>query len=110
MAKGKPKKPSSLILDSGGGVILHLDPVDDRDELKAKVQSGWKVSDPKGLLNDDPNKDWFMGIISKFWSVDEIKAGDHIPKKKKRARNSKGQVMADDPSTPDVNEAYEDQS
>ena len=27
--------------------------------------------------------------------------------KPKRARNNKGQLMADDPSTPDVNEAWE---
>ena len=29
------------------------------------------------------------------------------PKKKKRARDDKGRLKADDPSTPDVNEAYE---
>ena len=28
--------------------------------------------------------------------------------KKKRARDSKGRLKADDPSTPDVNEAYEE--
>ena len=29
------------------------------------------------------------------------------PAKKKRARNSNGTLKADDPSTPNVNEAYE---
>lgn len=29
------------------------------------------------------------------------------PAKKKRARDAKGRLKADDPSTPDVNEAYE---
>ena len=29
------------------------------------------------------------------------------PSKKKRARNSNGTLKADDPSTPDINEAYE---
>jgi len=29
------------------------------------------------------------------------------PAKKKRARDNKGRLKADDPSTPDVNEAYE---
>jgi len=29
------------------------------------------------------------------------------PKKKKRARDDKGRLKADDPSTPDINEAYE---
>jgi hypothetical protein len=30
-----------------------------------------------------------------------------VTDKPKRARNKKGQLMADDPSTPDVNEAWE---
>ena len=30
------------------------------------------------------------------------------PKKKKRARNKDGTLKADDPSTPDVNEAWEE--
>ena len=34
----------------------------------------------------------------------EVKAKKAAPK---RARNSKGQLQADDPSTPDVNEAWE---
>jgi len=108
MAKAKAKKPSSLIVDSGGGVILHLSPITDRDELKSKVESGWKISDPDGILKDDPNKDWFMGLVSKFWTDEELKAGDNKPKKKKRARNAKGQLVGDDKSTPDVNEAFEE--
>ena len=32
---------------------------------------------------------------------------DYEPKKKKRARDSKGRLKADDPSTPDINEAWE---
>ena len=108
MAKAKAKKPSkSLILEHGGGAILHLDPVKDLDKLKDCVTArDWKLSDPDGLLDNDPNKDWFFGKISKFWSPEEIKAGDHKPKKRKRARNKKGQLVGDDPSTPDVNEAY----
>jgi len=31
-----------------------------------------------------------------------------VPAKRKRARNSDGTLKADDPSTPDVNEAWED--
>jgi len=110
MAKAKAKVkakaiPSSLTVDSGGGVVLHLDPMKDRDELKAKVASGWTLSDPDGLLDNDPNKDWFFRKVSKFWSDEAIEAGDHKPK---RARNAKGHLMADDPSTPDVNEAFEE--
>lgn len=35
--------------------------------------------------------------------AEEVKTAD----KPKRARNEKGQLVADDPSTPDVNEAWE---
>ena len=35
--------------------------------------------------------------------AEEVKTAD----KPKRARNDKGQLVADDPSTPDVNEAWE---
>tara|TARA_R110002012_G_scaffold51785_8_gene133505 strand:- start:1377 stop:1637 length:261 start_codon:yes stop_codon:yes gene_type:complete len=33
--------------------------------------------------------------------------GKKAPAKKKRARNSNGTLKADDPSTPEINEAYE---
>ena len=36
-------------------------------------------------------------------------AAKKAPVKRKRARNAKGQLKADDPSTPDVNEAWEDE-
>ena len=36
-------------------------------------------------------------------------AAKKAPAKRKRARNAKGQLKADDPSTPDVNEAWEDE-
>tara|TARA_B100000963_G_scaffold362026_1_gene402262 strand:- start:1074 stop:1331 length:258 start_codon:yes stop_codon:yes gene_type:complete len=36
-----------------------------------------------------------------------FKSSKKAPAKKKRARNSNGTLKADDPSTPDVNEAYE---
>jgi len=35
-------------------------------------------------------------------------AAEKAPAKKKRARNANGTLKGDDPSTPDVNEAYED--
>lgn len=42
-----------------------------------------------------------MGIFSKLW--DKMTG---IEKVKVRARNKKGHYVADDKSTPDVNEAY----
>ena len=37
----------------------------------------------------------------------ELTVKSKQPVKKKRARDSKGRLKADDPSTPDINEAYE---
>ena len=37
----------------------------------------------------------------------ELTVKPKAPAKKKRARDTKGRLKADDPSTPDVNEAYE---
>jgi sterol desaturase/sphingolipid hydroxylase (fatty acid hydroxylase superfamily) len=42
-----------------------------------------------------------MGILSKFW--DKVTGTEKV---KVRSRNKKGQYVADDKSTPDVNEAY----
>jgi sterol desaturase/sphingolipid hydroxylase (fatty acid hydroxylase superfamily) len=42
-----------------------------------------------------------MGILSKFW--DKVTGTERV---KVRARNKKGHYVADDKSTPDVNEAY----
>ena len=42
-----------------------------------------------------------MGIFSKLW--DKVTGTERI---KVRARNKKGHYVADDKSTPDVNEAY----
>lgn len=37
----------------------------------------------------------------------ELTVKSKEPAKKKRARDAKGRLKADDPSTPDINEAYE---
>ena len=42
-----------------------------------------------------------MGILAKFW--DKVTGTERV---KIRARNKKGHYVADDKSTPDVNEAY----
>ena len=42
-----------------------------------------------------------MGIFSKFW--DKVTGTDKV---KVRSRNKKGHYVADDKSTPNVNEAY----
>ena len=42
-----------------------------------------------------------MGILSKFW--DKVTGTEKV---KVRSRNKKGHYVADDKSTPDVNEAY----
>jgi sterol desaturase/sphingolipid hydroxylase (fatty acid hydroxylase superfamily) len=42
-----------------------------------------------------------MGILSKFW--DKVTGTERV---KVRSRNKKGHYVADDKSTPDINEAY----
>jgi hypothetical protein len=42
-----------------------------------------------------------------FEIIQEMPTMKKAPAKKKRARNANGTLKADDPSTPDVNEAYE---
>ena len=42
-----------------------------------------------------------MGILAKFW--DKVTGTERV---KIRARNKKGHYVADDKSTPNVNEAY----
>ena len=60
----------------------------------------------------DAQEEWQDGLMQTFvqngWAV-EIKA-DEIEEEGEpvRARNDKGHYIADDPSTPDVNEAYVD--
>lgn len=56
----------------------------------------------------DASEDWQEELMQTFmangWAV-EVKVD--APEEAKRARNDKGQLKADDPSTPDVNEAWE---
>ena len=69
------------------------------------------TTDRQPFLNDEPRN---MGDIVEVSAeeaatfiengfAEEVKTAD----KPKRARNEKGQLVADDPSTPDVNEAWE---
>ena len=69
------------------------------------------TTDRQPFLDDEPRN---MGDIVEVSAeeaetfiangfAEEVKTAD----KPKRARNEKGQLVADDPSTPDVNEAWE---
>jgi len=69
------------------------------------------TTDRQPFLNDEPQN---MGDIVEVSAeeaatfiengfAEEVKTAD----KPKRARNEKGQLVADDPNTPDVNEAWE---
>ncbi len=77
--------------------------------MKIKAKSSFKDLDDKffGIHK--------VGVLLKGGSF-EIGDFDLIPKavqkhleevKPKRARNKKGQLVGDDPDTPDINEAYE---
>tara|TARA_R100000951_G_scaffold72717_1_gene61269 strand:- start:1146 stop:1427 length:282 start_codon:yes stop_codon:yes gene_type:complete len=66
-----------------------------------------RVKDDEIELDDAEAKaliDAGMAIAYPFIKASELKDMDLKPK---RARNAKGQLKADDPSTPDVNEAWE---
>jgi hypothetical protein len=56
------------------------------DVIAEKIYGEWQTKDPAVL--------------------DFIKESEEVKVEKVRARNEKGQLMADDPSTPDVNEAW----
>ena len=47
-------------------------------------------------------------ILPELPTAEPKKVQKAVPAKHKRARNSDGTLKADDPSTPDVNEAWED--
>ena len=57
------------------------------------------------IMNTFVNNGWAMEV--KVDSVEETLDVQAEVKEVKRARNDKGQLQADDPSTPDVNEAWE---
>ena len=59
----------------------------------------------QSLMDTFVENGWAMEV--KVDSVEETVQVEAEIKEVKRARNEKGQLKADDPSTPDVNEAYE---
>lgn len=57
----------------------------------------------------EATEEWKKKVLQGFVKMgmaNEI-GGNAGPNETKRARNTKGQLVADDPSTPDVNEAWE---
>lgn len=69
-----------------------------------------EIVDSQGAWQDDImdvfiNNGWAMEV--KIDAVEETVQVEAEVKEVKRARNDKGQLKADDPSTPDVNEAWE---
>jgi hypothetical protein len=63
-------------------------------------QGAWQDS----VMDTFINNGWAMEV--KVDSVEETLDVEAEVKEVKRARNEKGQLQADDPSTPDVNEAW----
>lgn len=63
----------------------------------------------------DAKESWIKDTMNTFvqngWAIevkaDTVSESVEVQAKIKRARNKKGQLLADDPSTPDVNEAWE---
>lgn len=82
--------------------------------MKVKVLMK-SISTTAGIVNQDQVIDLPDAEVQKimymkphaFEVIQEMPAMKKAPAKKKRARNANGTLKADDPSTPDVNEAYE---
>ena len=70
------------------------------------------TTDRQPFLNDEPKNMGDIVEVSAEEAATFIENGFaeevKTTTKPKRARNEKGQLMADDPNTPDVNEAWED--
>ncbi len=71
---------------------------------------GWKVASTGELYDGETHE-----LAGKTWTGKtrtsesrRLEWTNDEPKKKKRARDSKGRLKADDPSTPDINEAWEE--
>lgn len=89
--------PKPAIADENStDMVLHK--ADDIVESKGKWQ--------EEIMDTFVENGWAMEI--KVDSVEEVLDVQAEVKEVKRARNEKGQLKADDPSTPDVNEAWED--
>jgi len=83
-----------------------------RIQVKMKSMSTSQGIARNGDIVDLPEEE-IKKIISMRPTAIEILEAEEVktskePAKKKRARNANGTLKADDPSTPDVNEAYED--
>ena len=73
---------------------------------------GWKVSSTGELYDGETHELAGSTYSGKTRTADSraLEWTNETPKKpakKKRARDDKGRLKADDPSTPDVNEAWE---
>jgi len=76
---------------------------------------GWKIANTDELYDGETHELAGKTYTGKTrtsesrrleWTNEEPKK--KAPVKKKRARDEKGRLKADDPSTPDVNEAWEE--
>lgn len=88
--------PKPAIADENSAdMVLHK--ADDIVVSKGKWQ--------EEIMDNFVENGWAMEV--KVDSVEETLDVEAEVKEVKRARNEKGQLQADDPSTPDVNEAWE---
>ena len=82
------------------------------EELGYSVNGNTVMDTNKNIVMDKPDRD--SDFETEVEELKNILSGSNLKKAKVteaeavrvRARNSKGQLMGDDPSTPDVNEAW----
>ena len=74
-----------------------------------KLKGDKVLSDANKVIAQKVNGDWTTkdDSVSIFTILDFVKDAEVEEVEMVRARNEKGHYIADDPSTPDVNEAYE---
>ena len=71
---------------------------------------GWIIANTGELYDGETHELVGKTYTGKTRTLDSrrLEWTNEQPKKKKRARNKDGTLKADDPSTPDVNEAWEE--
>ena len=74
------------------------------DELK---EQGYDVTEDNQVVNAYGNIVAGVGAYDSWFIKDDaVQAIMDAPKKRVRARDDKGRLVGDDPSTPDINEAW----
>ena len=78
------------------------------EQINEIIKLGYMVFDKGNSVMDISTKEMVLTTDSEGNHITDVEAIQNVlgTVKKVRARNKKGQLVGDDPSTPDVNEAW----